>query len=327
MTARRRHQILSRTTVSVGNVVCSRGASMGEQGSPVAAAKIVTDVLAEAVEVLSLGRSPSQVLQLVAIRLGDAVCADAVCVGSLDLSRHDCDLRTRPTDIDTQSLVDAALGMPQAHPVLNYWLAGHTGVAMVSSVVDDRSAWRHSQAYDVLRRTVGCTETGGIRLDSGGPVLRMIGFAREGDFKAEELALLALARRPVIAVVEHAVWLDQRGTTSQGRSERDLVALDDSVDLPAQFRPCEGSYPSLGVVAGLGITSREYQVLVLLAEGLPAAGIGRRLSVSTRTVHRHLSHLYAKLGTHDRLSAVLRAQELGLLGRSTHGTKSVTAPS
>jgi ATP/maltotriose-dependent transcriptional regulator MalT len=32
-------------------------------------------------------------------------------------------------------------------------------------------------------------------------------------------------------------------------------------------------------------------------------------------VHKHLERCYAKLGVADRLSAVLRAQRLGLFGR------------
>jgi len=61
------------------------------------------------------------------------------------------------------------------------------------------------------------------------------------------------------------------------------------------------------------LTQRELTVLALLAEGLTADAIARRLDISPRTVHRHLQHLYRKLGTTDRLATVLRAKALGLL--------------
>jgi DNA-binding CsgD family transcriptional regulator len=61
------------------------------------------------------------------------------------------------------------------------------------------------------------------------------------------------------------------------------------------------------------LTNREATVLNLLAQGLTAAAIGRRLGISVRTVHRHQGHLYRKLQASDRLVAVLRAQALGLL--------------
>ncbi len=61
------------------------------------------------------------------------------------------------------------------------------------------------------------------------------------------------------------------------------------------------------------LTARELAVLNLLADGRPAAAIGRQLAVSERTVHKHLEHVYRKLDARDRLSAVLAAQQAGLL--------------
>lgn len=63
------------------------------------------------------------------------------------------------------------------------------------------------------------------------------------------------------------------------------------------------------------LTETESAVLDLVAAGLTAAAIARRLGVSPRTVHKHQEHLYRKIGTHDRLSTVLAAQRLGLLPR------------
>ncbi|GAB1639685.1 AAA family ATPase [Krasilnikovia sp. MM14-A1259] len=63
------------------------------------------------------------------------------------------------------------------------------------------------------------------------------------------------------------------------------------------------------------LTRRESMVLALLAKGITADAIAHRLSISPRTVHKHLEHLYRKLGTADRMSAVLRATDLGLLHR------------
>lgn len=62
-----------------------------------------------------------------------------------------------------------------------------------------------------------------------------------------------------------------------------------------------------------GLTARETAVLALLTTGLTADAIGRRLSVTAHTVRKHQQNLYRKLGTHDRLSTVLVAQELGIL--------------
>jgi DNA-binding NarL/FixJ family response regulator len=64
-------------------------------------------------------------------------------------------------------------------------------------------------------------------------------------------------------------------------------------------------------VARAALTERESQVVRLLATGATASCIGRQMRISERTVHKHLENVYAKLGVHDRLSAVLRALYTG----------------
>lgn len=61
------------------------------------------------------------------------------------------------------------------------------------------------------------------------------------------------------------------------------------------------------------LTSRELAVLSLMADGLIAVAVARRLNISLRTVNKHIEHIYEKLGTHDRTSTILRAEALGLL--------------
>jgi DNA-binding CsgD family transcriptional regulator len=64
-----------------------------------------------------------------------------------------------------------------------------------------------------------------------------------------------------------------------------------------------------------GLTSRELQVLQLVAEGMTSHAIGRRLRISPRTVDKHRESIHRKLDRHDRLSVVRRAQELGIVSR------------
>jgi DNA-binding CsgD family transcriptional regulator len=67
------------------------------------------------------------------------------------------------------------------------------------------------------------------------------------------------------------------------------------------------------VASAIRLTPRERSVLGLLAEGLTAGAIARRLDIAERTVHKHLERCYSKLGVADRLTAVLAAQRLGLV--------------
>ena len=56
-----------------------------------------------------------------------------------------------------------------------------------------------------------------------------------------------------------------------------------------------------------GLTTRELEVLGLLAEGLAQDEIAKRLSISTKTVATHIDHILGKLGVRSRAQAVARA--------------------
>ena len=66
-----------------------------------------------------------------------------------------------------------------------------------------------------------------------------------------------------------------------------------------------------------GLSPREVEVLQVAGEGLTDAEIGLRLSISPRTVGRHLQSAYNKIGVNSRTAAVARALENGLI-RPTH---------
>ena len=61
------------------------------------------------------------------------------------------------------------------------------------------------------------------------------------------------------------------------------------------------------------LTSRELEVLQLLADGLPNKAIATRLGISDQTVKFHVSSIYGKLGAANRTDAVRRAVRRGLL--------------
>jgi len=61
------------------------------------------------------------------------------------------------------------------------------------------------------------------------------------------------------------------------------------------------------------LSDRERETLKLVAEGLTAPDIGKRLHLSTGTVKTHLAHLYEKLEVSERAAAVAQAMRRGLL--------------
>lgn len=71
----------------------------------------------------------------------------------------------------------------------------------------------------------------------------------------------------------------------------------------------------------LGLTPRQYEVLVLLAEGHPLKTVGRRLNISVATAKAHTETLYRRLDVHNRNAAVYTAVSRG----ATLGWSNVTA--
>jgi HD-GYP domain-containing protein (c-di-GMP phosphodiesterase class II) len=62
-----------------------------------------------------------------------------------------------------------------------------------------------------------------------------------------------------------------------------------------------------------GLTSREVEVLRLVARGLSNKAIADRLVISPKTVGNHVEHIYGKIGARNRAAAGLFAMQHGLL--------------
>jgi len=74
--------------------------------------------------------------------------------------------------------------------------------------------------------------------------------------------------------------------------------------VPRGPRPATRAHPH-------GLTDRETEVLTLLREGLPNAAISRRLFISERTVHHHVSAILRKLGVRSRAEVASATDRLG----------------
>ena len=61
------------------------------------------------------------------------------------------------------------------------------------------------------------------------------------------------------------------------------------------------------------LTSRERDVLSLVADGLSNREIARELDISEHTVKFHLASVFGKLGASSRTEAVRRGLQLGLV--------------
>jgi pimeloyl-ACP methyl ester carboxylesterase/DNA-binding CsgD family transcriptional regulator len=114
------------------------------------------------------------------------------------------------------------------------------------------------------------------------------------QLQIEESALLA-------ARIPNARMLVLEGTGPLGDPVQGLRAIDAFV---AEGRPPTEGTPDVHREA---LSPREVQVLRLIARGLSNQQIADELVISVRTVERHINHIYAKIGAHNKAQATAYA--------------------
>ena len=119
-------------------------------------------------------------------------------------------------------------------------------------------------------------------------------------------AVLEPYRTSVRSRLGEAAWEEAHG---HGRTMR----LDEAIEYALSVE--KSSTTTLSSTAEQhpgGLTSREVEVLGLVAEGLTNAQVARELFLSPRTVETHLTSIYHKLGVNSRAAATRFALEHGL---------------
>lgn len=71
--------------------------------------------------------------------------------------------------------------------------------------------------------------------------------------------------------------------------------------------------PNKEAINYLGLSDRELEVLLLIAEGLSNKDIADRLYISTNTVKTHISNLFSKLDANRRTEALKKARSLKII--------------
>ena len=158
----------------------------------------------------------------------------------------------------------------------------------IGRVPDALAGSRLKRAWEDIGRPWGLNQQLSIPLKlPGGDHHAYLIHRPDRDFTDQELALAALLQPVLTGLAHHFDVVTANGGALQDGSSQ-------------------------------GLTAREMTILTLLSTGLTAEGLARRLSISPRTAGKHLEHVYRKLDVCDRLMAVQKAHELGLLapGRS-----------
>ncbi|MDG4783791.1 response regulator transcription factor [Micromonospora sp. WMMD961] len=96
----------------------------------------------------------------------------------------------------------------------------------------------------------------------------------------------------------------------RGDDEAESATGESPAEQTDPARPTPNARPTR---ASIGLTERELQVLLGMAEGKSNAEIGRELFVSEDTVKTHARRLFRKLGARDRAHAVAAGFRAGLV--------------
>ncbi len=150
------------------------------------------------------------------------------------------------------------------------------------------------QAHIPLQRALELAEPEGyVRLftDEGAPLARLLSEAQRATRNAQRDPL-ASYRAVLVAALQHTARAQVEEAGAALRS-----ALERSNALPEP------------------LTTREREVLRLIAEGLGNQELAARLHLSPQTVKVHTRNIYSKLGVTSRTQAVARGRELGFLER------------
>jgi two-component system response regulator DesR len=128
------------------------------------------------------------------------------------------------------------------------------------------------------------------------------------------LRLREAAPRTRVLLLSGAGRISERAARAAGASG--FVLKDQPArEICAAVRAVAGggtAFAPVAEAAGERLTTREREVLELLAEGATNREIAGRLLLSPHTVKEHTSALYRKLGVRNRAEAAKRAHELGL---------------
>jgi DNA-binding CsgD family transcriptional regulator len=169
----------------------------------------------------------------------------------------------------------------------------------------------HALAVAELGRVEGASDAaawaraGDVMREFGAPFYRAYALYREAETLLHERGTRrdAADRLATAAAIAEDLGAVPLLTDVTALAARARLALDGT-----------GGTAGRGRAAGpFGLTPREVEVLVLIAEGSTNREIAGRLFISERTVGIHVSHILAKLGVANRSAAAAIAHRAGLV--------------
>jgi len=173
-------------------------------------------------------------------------------------------------------------------------------------------AYRSVERFQAVSAALTAAEQGLERVGSGVVVLEPAdGGARAARASAKAAELLGLETEQGELPAEVSEWL--ASSRAEATSRPLVLSYGEGGAAVVHHVPGRhGGDPEALLVASAtlraaGLTQRETQVLQIVAMGSTNQAAARRLSISPRTVERHLANIYDKLGARSRTQAIKAA--------------------
>jgi pimeloyl-ACP methyl ester carboxylesterase/DNA-binding CsgD family transcriptional regulator len=228
--------------------------------------------------------------------------------------------RTREQRQEDQALETLArVGWGRADPTFRRIFTG----GLIPDGTDAQMRW-----FDELQRqsTSGTMAARLMRARSRVDVSRLAGRVAAPTlvFHARDDAMVEFDQgRELAALIPRAQFVPLEGRNhlllaDEPAWPRFLEALDAFIRQTATVASQPAHSPAVLPAAGptVGLSDREVQVLRLVAAGHSNAEIAAALSISVRTVERHLTNLYAKMGLLGRSARAAAAARLPLVAQA-----------
>jgi DNA-binding NarL/FixJ family response regulator len=209
---------------------------------------------------------------------------------------------------------DICVVIADDHPVVRDGLSALLSSVPSITVVDVAGTGHQAVQAAVTRRPDV------VVMDIQMPELNGVGATREIARVAPGVAVLMLTMFDDDDSVFAAMRAGARGYVLKGAQQEEIVRAIQAVAAGEAIFGPGIARRVLGLVAAPpaasdpfpGLTSREREVLGLIAAGARNAEIARKMSIAPKTVANHISAIFAKLQLTDRNEAIILARDAGL---------------
>jgi DNA-binding CsgD family transcriptional regulator/GAF domain-containing protein len=171
-------------------------------------------------------------------------------------------------------------------------------------------AWRNAELRERARAIVGAIRRG---LDEAGQAMVLVAAGEIVLSSAAARRMLRAATGAEVADDDRlpqplAAWLEGGAPVPLVLGGRRPLVVRHLPGRPGEpdvlFLEPGARTVGVAVLRELGLTAREAEVLALIVRGQSNEDVAAELRISPRTVHKHVEHVFAKLGVSSRLEAV-----------------------